>query len=81
MDNTRALTGILQNVIGDDITAGQMRCLLDAVSSLDGMIGGIWEKHSKLSSPAHCGDEYQKGWHDGCAIGITLVTLLWQKRN
>ena len=80
MDNTRALTDIFQNVMGD-ITVEQMRCLLDAVSSLDGMIGGIWEKHGKLLSPTDCGDEYQRGWRDGCSIGITLVTLLWQKRN
>lgn len=81
MDNTRALTEIFQNVLVDDITAEQMQFLLDAVSQLDGFIAGIWDKHGKLSSPPNASDEYQKGWHDGCSIGITLVTLLWQKRK
>ena len=81
MDNTQALAGVFRNTIGDDITAEQMQFLLDAVSQLDGFISGIWDKHGKLSAPPDANEAYQKGWHDGCTIGITLITLLWQKRK
>ena len=81
MDNTQALADVFRNTIGDDITAEQMQFLLDAVAQLDVFVAGIWDKYGKLSSPPDGSEAYQKGWHDGCTIGIALVPLLSQNRK